>query len=297
MKKTLYIISLVVLGFLVSCNRKAEFTTIPFVYFQNASLSVPEDAGTIEIPVFAAANAEFAVTFESVDGEKKDAATGTMVPNGKAGVDYNVIENDAAILRFKPGEEKQIVKVEIKDFPGVLTGNKDFTLRLLTAGNEVSLGGISSCKVTIIDNDHPLKSIFGEYTATDKDGVSWTMTFAADPDNYYNVFIDGIVPTFAGSYVGKGLRHYVVAPVSEDLSTINVPLGYKLADKYNEHDILIYGYDGSHLYGSGSASFAKTGDGYKLDGDKGFVAVYNDGGYYLAASDAMVLAPITLVKK
>ena len=72
----------------------------------------------------------------------------------------------------------------------------------------------------------------------------------------------------------------------------------KLADSYNNHDIVIYGYDGTYVYNSGSASFEKTEDGYVLTGNKGFAAVYTgDDGLYLAASNALVTAPVTLVKK
>jgi hypothetical protein len=259
---------------------------------------VYEDAGVIEIPVKAVSDVAFTLTFETEDGTKRDATTGLDVPNGQKGADYDIVDNDAAIVRFEAGEAQKSIKVRITDFPGVLTGNKDFTIRMKSSGNEVCKGGYSYCKVTIIDNDHPLKSILGEYTATDADGVSWTLTLAADPDNWYTAFIDGIVPTFAGSYVGQGNRHYVPATVSEDLSRISVTYGYKLADPYNDHDILIYGYDGSYVYSSGTAAFEKTDTGYKLDGNKGFAALYiSSGSLYLAASNAIVKAPITLVKK
>lgn len=281
----------------ISCNRLVDYTEVPFVYFPSPSLSVYEDAGVVEIPIKAIADVSFSLTFETEDGVKTDVTTGLPVPNGQKGVDYDIVDNDAAIIRFNAGETDKSIKVSIVNFAGVLTGNKDFTIKMTGSGNEVSRGGYSSCKVTIIDNDHPLKSIFGEYAATDADGAAWTMTFAADPDNWYTTFIDGIVPTFAGNYVGQGNRHYVPASVSEDLSTITVNLGYKLADPYNDHDITIFGYDGQYIYGSGSVAFEKTEDGYKLDGNKGFAAIYDDGGYYLAASNALVKAPITLVKK
>ncbi|MBR4809457.1 MAG: hypothetical protein IK031_04175 [Bacteroidales bacterium] len=282
----------------VSCSRKATFTEIPFVFFPTPSLSVYEDAGDIEIPVRAYADVAFTLTFETVDGEKYDNSTGVMVPNGQKGVDYDIVDNEAAIVRFEAADTLKKIKVHISDFPGVLTGNKDFTIKITGSGNEVTTGGYSYCKVTIIDNDHPLKAIFGEYMATDGDGVTWTMTLTDDPDNWYVTFIDGIVPTFAGNYVGQGLRHYVPANVSENLSRISVPLGYKLADKYLEEDITIWGYDGTYIYPSGSLVFEKTEDGYKLDGDKGFAALYESGGYYyLAASNSLTVAPITLVKK
>ena len=297
MKKIYQILIVLIALSGISCNRLVDYTEVPFVYFPSPSLSVYEDAGVVEIPIKAIADVSFSLTFETEDGVKTDATTGLPVPNGQKGVDYDIVDNDAAIIRFNAGETDKSIKVSIVNFAGVLTGNKDFTIKMTGSGNEVSRGGYSSCKVTIIDNDHPLKSIFGEYAATDADGAAWTMTFAADPDNWYTTFIDGIVPTFAGSYVGQGNRHYVPASVSEDLSTITVNLGYKLADPYNDHDITIFGYDGQYIYGSGSVAFEKTEDGYKLDGNKGFAAIYDDGGYYLAASNALVTAPITLVKK
>ena len=281
----------------VSCSRLTEFTEIPFVYFATPSISVYENAGIVEIPVKACSDVAFTLSFDTVDGQKADAATGLMVPNGQKGVDYELIDNDASILHFDAADAMKVIKVRIVDFSGVLTGNKDFTIKLESAGNEVSKGGYSSCKVTIIDNDHPLKSILGEYAATDGDGNAWTLTLASDPNDWYSTFIDGIVPTFAGSYVGNGLRHYVPASVSEDLSRITVNLGYKLADQYNGHDIIIFGYDGQYIYKSGTVYFDKTDDGYLLSGSMGFAAIYENGGYYLAASNALVSAPITLVKK
>ncbi len=281
-----------------SCSRKADYTSIPFAYFPSTSISVYEDAGEVEIPVKAMADMAFTLTFETVDGTKEDSSTGLIVPNGKRGEDYDIVDNDAALIRFNAGEEQKSIKVKIVNFPGALTGNKDFTIRMTGAGNEVTLGGNSYCKVTIIDNDHPLKSIFGEYTATDADGNSWTMTFAADPDNWYTTFIDGIVPAFAGSYVGQGHRHYVPATVAEDLSRVSVTLGYKLAEAYNDHDINIWGYDGQYIYNSGTLAFTKTDDGYILEGNRGFAAIYESGGsYYLAASNGIAMAPIKLVKK
>lgn len=297
--KKIYLISIVLLALAgISCSRLADFTEIPYVYFPSPTISVYEDTGVVEIPVKAVADVAFTLTFDTEDGVKTDKATGLPVPNGAEGTDYDIVDNDSRILVFAAGETQKTIKVKITDFTGTLTGNKDFTIRMTGSGNEVSKGGYSYCKVTIIDNDHPLKSIFGEYTATDADGQGWTLTLAADPDNWYTTFIDGIVPSFAGDWVGKGIRHYVPANVTEDLSTITVNFGYKLADKYNGDDIVIYGYDGQYVYSGGSVSFHKTADGYKLDGNKGFAAIHEEGGkLYLAASNAIVTAPITLVKK
>lgn len=297
--KNRYFIFVVLFALLgISCSRLVDYTEIPFVYFPSPSISVYEDTGVVEIPVKAIADVAFTLTFETKDGEKKDASTGLMIPNGQRGVDYDIVDNDAAIVHFAAGETEKIIKVSIADFTGTLTGNKDFTIKMTGSGNEVARGGYSYCKVTIIDNDHPLKSIFGEYEATDGDGVSWTLTLAADPDNWYTTFVDGIVPGFAGDWVGKGIRHYVPATVPEDLSSFNVPLGYKLADPFNEQDITIYGLSGNSVSSSGSLTFAKTENGFKLDGTKGILAGFQDGDYisYYGPS-FMAMPPITLVKK
>ncbi|MBR3075642.1 MAG: hypothetical protein IKH11_07835 [Bacteroidales bacterium] len=298
--KKLYIIAAVLPALAgVSCNRLVEYTDIPFVYFPNPTVSIYEDAGIIDIPVKASSDVEFTLTFETVDGEKTDPATGVKVPNGQRGVDYDIVDNDAALVRFASGETEKSIQVKITDFPGVLTGNKDFTIKMVSSGNEVSRGGYSYCTVTIIDNDHPLKSILGEYTATDAEGQVWTMTLAADPNDWYTTFIDGIVPAFAGNWVGKGLRHYVPAKVSEDLSQFSFNYIYKLADQYNGDDVTIWGIQGgSSIYNSGTATFEKTSDGFKLDGERGLVAITEkNGSYYLAAQNGIANAPITLVKK
>ena len=299
MKKTLYIICAALLALsMLSCSRQAQFTPLSFAYFESGSLSVYEDVGEVEIPVCATAESDFTLTFTTIDGEKVDATTGLVVPNGQKGVDYSIVDNDAAILRFTPESARQSIKVKITDLPGVITGNRDFSIKLQSAGNEVSLGGFSVCKVTIVDNDHPLKSIFGAYTATDSEGTTWTMTFAEDPTSYTQILLDGIFPAVAGDWVGKSIRHYVEAPVSDDLSKVSIPLGYTFPDAMSNNDVMVWGYDGTYIYGSGSLVFEKTDTGFKLDGDKGFVGLYVSGGsYYIAASGAMAMAPITLVKK
>ena len=297
MKKTISIITAALC--LIACDRHVAFTNLPFVYFNTSSISVYEDAGEVKIPVCAKADVAFNLSFETVNGQKKDSGTGQMVPNGQAGVDYDILENEAKVIHFNAGQQSDTIRVSITDFPGILTGNKDFTIRILNAGTEVSLGGFSTCKVTILDNDHPLKEVFGEYAATDGEGTSWTVTLAEDPNSFTQVFFDGIVPTFAGAYVSTGKRYYVPCQVTEDLSKITVPLGYTLADTNMDESIMIGGYAGGSSFSlSGTVTFSKTDTGYKLDGNRGFIAIYEDEGeYWLAASDAIVSAPITLVKK
>lgn len=283
MKKSLSIL-FAVLAF-AACSRKVDFTEIPFVYFYNNSMSVYEDTSVVCIPVYANAEGEFAVTFEAIDGEKKDLTTGQMVPNGKNGEDYSIVDNDAAILRFKTGHMTDTIKVQITDRPGVLTGNKDFTLKLLSvSGGEVSLGGFSTCKVTIIDNDHPLKSILGAYNATgvdyfDDSDLTWTMTLVADPNDYYKVWIDGITPNFAGDYLSgaEGKNHAVYATfkknadLSADLGSFTIAGGQKLADPYQGYDIIIMNFSGTSVSES-AITFTQNSEGTGYSASSGLGA-------------------------
>ena len=289
MKKIAYITLAV--AALASCNRKVEFTQLQFVYFASPNVSVYDDTALVKIPVNAVADVDFAVTFETIDGEKTDAATGLPVPNGENGVDYSIVDNDAAILRFKAGQQSDTIKVKITDFTGTLTGNKEFTIKLLgVSGGEVSLGGFSACKVTIIDNDHPLKSILGAYDAKAHDyfddvNVNWTMTLVADPNDYYKVWIDGLVPMFAGDYLSgaEGKNHAVYATFNKnddltaDLSSFTIPGGQKLTDPYQGYDIFIMSFSGSSISQS-SITFASNSDGTGYEANSGYGAYVNSNG-------------------
>lgn len=291
---------------LSSCDRHVPYTEIPFVYFDSPNISVYEDAGEIEIPVkVKGATSAFSLTFEAVDGRKKDAATGSFIPNGEKGVDYNIVDNDASIIRFNEGETEKIIKASIKDFTGTLTGNKDFTIKILNAGTEVSLGGFSSCKVTIIDNDHPLKSVLGAYSASGEDywagHKDWTLTLVADPDDYFKVWIDGILPDFEGDYLSgvEGRNHAVYATFNKinettaDLTSFSMRAGQKFADPYQDYDIQIVSFSGSSYSTSGSVVFTANSDGTGFSSSAGFGSYIPEANQFFQ----MMIPPVTLVKK
>ena len=273
MKKIFAIVAFSAIA-LVSCNRNESFTHIPFVYFETGAISVYEDAGTIQIPVYASSDEDFTLSFVTVDGSKIDSATGMTVPNGKAGEDYAIKDNDAAIIHFNSSDDVKYIEVNITDRTGVLTGNKDFTVKLQSAGNAVSLGGFSSCKVTIIDNDHPLKDILGPYAATGTSLFSgnveeWTLTMVADPDDYFKVWFDGILKDFEGDYLSgaDGKNHAIYGTLNKiddqtaNLATITIPGGQKFADQYNGYDISIVYVSGSSYSPTNDITFTRKDDG------------------------------------
>lgn len=241
MKKFAYIILSIAAGLAVlsGCDRKASFYEMTAVYFARPNINVYEDAGVVKIPVSVSnPNTDFMISYTVEDDTAID------------GTDYKTSETSTGVLSFKNGQENAEIEIEIVDFPDELTGNKKFRIKIGNVSNEVTRGGFSTCTVTIVDNDHPLRDIFGEYNASgydyfDDKMVDWTMTITETPDmpetlaDYYKIYIDGIFDFVAGNWINSGLRHYVPATVSKDLSTITIPGGWQLGDTYQDNDVAL----------------------------------------------------------
>lgn len=239
MKKLTVIIITLAAAFLLSCDRKSEFYKQPAVYFARPNVNVYEDVGKVQIPVSVNyPETDFMITYTVEDDTAVD------------GVDYITSETSTGVLSFAKGEDTANIEIDIVNFPDELTGNKKFRIRIGSVSNEVTRGGFSTCTVTIVDNDHPLRDLFGEYNAAgydyfDDKMVEWTMTITETEDqpetlnDYYKIYIDGIFDMMAGDYINNGLRHYVPATVSRDLSTITIPGGYQLGDTYQDYDVAL----------------------------------------------------------
>lgn len=253
-----------VLG-LASCNQKAEFYTESFVSFDNTSIIVDEDAGTLNIPVYAYTkdgdfafprgdNANLTVTFEVVDGTaKKD-------------VDFSV-EPANGLLTFD-GTSAASIKINVTDNSGVRTGDKNFIVRITGASGEYTLGGAREASVTIKDIDHPLASILGTYSAS---GVcygtpyNWTVTLSPDESDESVVWVDAMTP-FAVDYAGA---MDVYGVVSKDLKTISFPAPQETSLLYDDDDPFVFcEYMGDLTISSAETNIVMTSDnngGYTTD--------------------------------
>ena len=241
MKKFTYIILSIAAGLCIlsACDRKASFFEMTAVYFARPNMNVFEDEGTVKIPVSVLhPNTDFMISYTVEDDTAID------------GTDYITSEVSTGVLSFAKGQDEAYIEIQIVDFPGELTGNKKFRIKIGNVSNEVTRGGFSTCTVTIVDNDHPLRDLFGEYDASgydyfDEKMVDWTMTITETPDlpettaDYYKIYIDGIFDFVAGNWINSGLRHYVPATVSRDLSTITIPGGWQLGDTYQDYDVAL----------------------------------------------------------
>ena len=200
---------------LVSCSNKIEFKSVPFAAFDKTSISVTEDAGEVEIAVTAYDFTDpFSVTFETVDGKAVE------------GEFYEIVGNDARVLRFTPEAPTQKITVEVINQEGTFTGAGDFVINLLTATGDVTLTGNTTCKFNIADLDHPLAAMLGNYTSTQVDVFGYNTTtdatIEADEEEIYKVWINPICHFLAGNGLPPDdLAVYGI--VSEDMKTITVP--------------------------------------------------------------------------
>ena len=182
-----------------------------FVAFSSTTASVNEPAGSIQVPVILTSVSQLAgtVTIE-VD---KEASTGI------AGVNY--VDPGAVTLTFPGGDASkatQYVNLQIVD-NDIFTGAATVVLKITSHTGNFVLGNESTCTVTIVDDEHPLALILGDYVATgisNWDGeFSWNVLIEADEVSLTTVWIR--VPLGFGSNT-----YWVSGTVNEDITEITV---------------------------------------------------------------------------
>lgn len=285
MKKIILLLNVFALCLLASCNpnKIAEFDDKDaFVAFGGANYAITEDGTSIKVPVTLASvkGLDATVTVEGVDG------------TAKAGVDYNIATSS---LQFNSTTRTAYVEVSIINRPGEYTGDLNFTLKFSNLGG-LNAGFQSTTTITINDLDHPLSFILGEYTASGVsywDGpITWTMTLKKDPADDSKVWFDNIFGN--ASWAGDDTMFYGV--VSQDKTTITIPLGQTSEYTYSNGKPLILLGLTSDLYGydSGNVIVTIKDDGKNLDFGKEY-------GFWVQIVDtgniAIVLPGITATKK
>ena len=185
---------------LVSCNQKAEFHTASYVAISASSVEVREDAGYIDIPVYAyvqngdlsfprAESANTVVTFEVIPDTAVEGENYTIEPAG-------------GVLTFNDKSEA-VLRVNVVDHEGI-DDTKTLAVRLTGATNGYDLGGMDEVKVNITDSDHPYAHSFGTYRC---DGLadplgggtgSLELTISPVPGNYSALSIEGFAPSASG---------------------------------------------------------------------------------------------------
>lgn len=195
MKKNILLILAVAIAF-ASCSRKVEYEYITYATLDAASYSFDEDVQQISIPVLIenASNAEFAVSFKTIDGKAVE------------GTDYEIISPASGLLTFDAGVTKQEIVIRITN-DDALTGTKDFSIQISSATEGLTVSGCNTAKLRIKDLNHPLKAFIGEWaaSATGYSGLnySWSIVIEGDESDptYENLLVYDLDP-FTSSYLG-----------------------------------------------------------------------------------------------
>lgn len=261
MKRIITYFSIVALAaFAASCNLNDNPVfndDDAFVAFDSPSASCNETDGEISIPVTLASVQGIATTisYEAVDG------------SAKAGTNFDLVDGTGT-LTFSAENRTQYIKVKIYDPEvtytdegeregGRYTGDLKFTLKFKSTGS-VNAGADNSCTITINDLDHPLSAILGDWTFSAVcrgADASWPCELRKDPDDDHLVWFYDLVYLSRSGWDGWDISYYGI--VSEDLTTITIPLGQESEYTYsNGQHVVLYSVDADfeYIYDSGNVS-------------------------------------------
>ncbi len=246
-----------------------------FVAFNKSSVSVLESAGTVNIPI----------TLASVKGLSASVSVEAVDGSAKSGVNYTV---ETSSVSFSANAATQNVLVKINDVDG-FTGDLKFTLKLGNTG-DVNAGNEKTCTVTIVDKDHPLDKILGDYNfkATDVWGDEWnyTVNVVKDASDVSKVWFWNL-----NSYlnaIGYSAPTYNVyyGVVNDDHTVITMPLG----QDFGGYGFSLVGYDGSGYITSGNIEMA-------VDEAAGTITISDYFGAYSATNGLYDMAPGAVLTK
>ena len=259
MKKLLIYFSIATLAaFAASCNLNSDPVfddADAFVAFDKTAVACNETAGEISVSVTLASVKGIATTISY------EAVNGTAV----AGTNFDLVDG-AGTLTFTSEARTQYIKVKIYD-PGVTytedgeresglyTGDLKFSLKFKSTG-DVNQGTDNSCTITIGDLDHPLSAILGDWTfsALCRGAMaSWPCELRKDPSDDHMVWFYDLVYFSRSGWDGWDISYY--GTVSEDLTTITIPLGQESEYKYsNGNPVVLYSVDSgfNYIYDSGN---------------------------------------------
>lgn len=243
MKKITTYLSIIAAGalLLASCslNDTPEFNDAEaFVAFDKVSISVAEDttvaSALLRVPVrlTSLGGLTSTVTFQFFDGHADRGALD--------GRDYEFAGGNS-VLTFSADAPVQYIEIDILSHAGVFTGDRSFGIKLTGSGS-VKMGAADSVAITILDLDHPLAFILGNYVATGTSNYNgpsqWATELAKDSADVTKVWISDIAYAW-----GEPVPVYGI--VNEEKDAIRIPVG-QVPDLYGPttYDIALVGYYG-----------------------------------------------------
>ena len=222
-----------------SCDRKVEFQHESFATFKTVSFNVNETESSLVVPVMIY-NPTGAETQVSVTVSSNTAVEGT---------DFEVVNPANGILTFSAETDSLAVEIAISnDFVGEFTGTKSFSIQIASITEGVNVGNFNVATVNILDLDHPLSALIGEWNGTltfaDEAGSQMPTTLkmsSIDSDQTYTkLSITGLEPAYA---------QYVTTPLEgvfdKETNILTIPAGQLGMYVSSNYDFLFIGLDES----------------------------------------------------
>lgn len=255
-----------------------------FVAFTKTSMSIDEnvESGEVKIPVLltSLSGLERTIQYEVVEGK------------AKPGVHYEVVD-EAQTLHFTKDEPTQYIVIRIID-NNEFGGDVDFTVNLKPS-TEINLGDSQTCTVKIVDNEHPLADILGNYGAVGTSyfngSLSWGVTIEKDDEDVTKVWIDNMVPG------ASNLKVY--GTVNSEKSEIKIPVSQEILESTSYPLIVLEGIDADlNDIPKGGFITATISNGVITFNEGYMSTAYNDeGGSDIAGQFEIVLAGSVWTKK
>lgn len=264
-----------------------------FVAFDSATASIDEAVVEKDGSIKNQATLRIPVTLASVKGLTETVKFTVADGTAKAGVNYN-LKTTSGTISFDAENRTQYIEFEILYF-NEYTGDRNFIVTR-SENENINLGYLSSCTVTVGDVDHPLSALIGEYTATSGDGNVWSMVLKKDEKDDHMVWFFNIFGN--AGWAIDGTMFY--GNVDDEMESINIPFGQQSVYKYGgETPVTLYWLDNDDKVGktgSITVKILKDADG-KITGldfgtEYGFYALLEGLGYV-----GLVYPQITAVKK
>jgi len=230
MRKILSLMTIAILVVFASCDKLNEIPVFEesnaFVAFDKTALSANESAGTINVPV----------TLASINGISTSVNYTVTEGTATQGTYFSLADGT---LTFDAENRTQNIVVNIVNQAGLYTGDKKFTITL-SADGTVKPSAENVCTITIVDLDHPLAAILGNWNAT---GISyfngsetWVMTFTKDAKDVSVVWID--------NFVKGGSTEKIYGTVNAAQTQIKIPIFQVIATSTSYALIRLEGYYG-----------------------------------------------------
>ncbi len=158
------------------------------------------------------------ITFEVDNSDISNPAT--------EGVDFEIISNKTVTVGAGGGTyDLTITAINNYDFDS--NGDKSFKLKVVSNSLDYNLSSESEITVTIVDDDHPLGWMFGDYTVATTETANGSSSHSGAITSVEGETSKIKIYGMAGAAYGPGLidPYYILGTVSDDYQTVTIAAG------------------------------------------------------------------------